>query len=64
MWITSKKKPVCTVAVAHGLNEHQSETEGVVATPRWITSLACLPYSDLLISGVFMAHLRACLCRA
>jgi len=58
MWITSKKKPVCTVAVAHGLNEHQSETEGVVATPRWITSLACLPYSDLLASGSWEGQIR------
>jgi ribosomal RNA-processing protein 9 len=28
-----------------------SATEGIVATPRWITALACVPYSDLLASG-------------
>jgi ribosomal RNA-processing protein 9 len=50
--VTQKKKPVFTVPVAHGLHEIQSETEGIVATPRWITSLACLAYSDLLASGM------------
>jgi len=58
MWITSKKKPVCTVALAHGINEHLSETEGVVVTPRWITSLACLPYSDVLASGSWEGQIR------
>lgn len=58
LWITQKKKPVCAVAVAHGLHEHHSETEGVVATPRWITSLACLPYSDLIASGSWEGSIR------
>lgn len=29
-----------------------SETEGVIETPRWITAIASLRYSDLLASGM------------
>jgi len=47
----SKKKPLFTHALAHGVNEVMSETEGPVRTPRWITALATLRYSDLFASG-------------
>lgn len=51
LWNTTKKKPIFTQALAHGFNEALSETEGVVKTPRWITALASLRYSDLIASG-------------
>ena len=51
LWTTLKKKPVFTQPVAHGFNEVISETEGVIRTPRWVTALASLRYSDLLVSG-------------
>ena len=51
LWSTQKKKPIFTQPLAHGLHETPSETEGVVQTPRWITALACLHYSDLIASG-------------
>ena len=51
LWTTGKKKPVYNVPVAHGLHEVHSETEGVVATPRWITALACVRYGDVIASG-------------
>jgi ribosomal RNA-processing protein 9 len=44
VWSTSKKKPVCVVKDAHGMND-----EGTAA--RWLVSVAALPYSDLIASG-------------
>ena len=51
LWSTQRKKPIFTQAVAHGLSEAVSETEGVIRTPRWITALGTLRYSDLFASG-------------
>jgi ribosomal RNA-processing protein 9 len=51
LWTTQRKKPIFTHAVAHGFTETISETEGVIRTPRWITSLGTLRYSDLFASG-------------
>ncbi|KAF8060910.1 WD40-repeat-containing domain protein [Lyophyllum atratum] len=51
LWTTQKKKPIFTQPLAHGFNEATSETEGVIRTPRWITSLASLRYSDVIASG-------------
>lgn len=53
LWSTGKKKPVFTYPLAHGVHIHESETEGQVKVPRWVTSLACLRYSDLFASGGF-----------
>ncbi|KAF8169805.1 Rnu3ip2 protein [Pholiota molesta] len=58
LWTTTKKKPIFTQALAHGLNEALSESEGVIRTPRWITSLACLRYSDLFASGSWEGDVR------
>ena len=52
MWNLHRKKPVFTEGVAHGFHEVHSETEGVIRTPRWITALASLRYSDLFMSGM------------
>ncbi|GAA6028387.1 hypothetical protein JCM8097_007007 [Rhodosporidiobolus ruineniae] len=51
LWMITKKKPVFTQQLAHGINEHNSETEGVIDTPRYITALSCLPYGDVFASG-------------
>lgn len=57
VWTTAKKKPQFSRALAHGLHETLSETEGVVSTPRWITALACLRYADLIASGAWLYFL-------
>jgi ribosomal RNA-processing protein 9 len=51
LWTMLKKKPVFTEQLAHGLHESISETEGTIYTPRWITSVATLRYSDFFVSG-------------
>ncbi|KAA1474455.1 WD40 repeat-like protein [Dentipellis sp. KUC8613] len=58
LWQTQKKKPIFTQAVAHGYNELQSETEGLIQTPRWITALGSLRYSDLFASGSWEGSIR------
>ncbi len=51
LWTTQRKKPIYMQAVAHGFAETVSETEGLIRTPRWITALGTLRYSDLFASG-------------
>lgn len=51
LWTTQKKKPIFTQPLAHGFNEVLSETEGLIKTPRWVTSLGSLRYSDIIASG-------------
>jgi len=51
LWSTQKKKPIFTYPLAHGLHQVQSSTEGLLESPRWITALAALAYSDLFVSG-------------
>ncbi|KAF9492701.1 WD40 repeat-like protein [Pleurotus eryngii] len=58
LWSTMKKKPIFTQPLAHGLNEAQSETEGVIQTPRWVTALASLRYSDIFASGSWDGGIR------
>ncbi|EMD37163.1 hypothetical protein CERSUDRAFT_115074 [Gelatoporia subvermispora B] len=60
LWLTQKKKPVFTQALAHGLDESHVETEDVpvVRKPRWITALGALPYSDLFASGSWDGEIR------
>ncbi|KAJ7677599.1 WD40 repeat-like protein [Mycena rosella] len=58
LWTTQKKKPVFTQALAHGFNEAQSATEGVIKTPRWVTAVASLRYSDLIVSGSWEGDVR------
>ncbi|KAK4048342.1 pre-rRNA processing protein [Microbotryomycetes sp. JL201] len=58
LWSTSKKKPIATAQLAHGVNEYESETEGVIGTPRWITALGCLPYGDVFASGSWDGFVR------
>lgn len=58
LWITAKKKPVFVQPLAHGMNEVVSETEGVIRTPRWVTALASLRYSDVVASGSWDGDIR------
>jgi len=58
LWNLHRKKPVFTEGVAHGLHEVHSETEGIIRTPRWITALASLRYSDLFMSGSWEGDIR------
>ncbi|KAF8153274.1 Rnu3ip2 protein [Crassisporium funariophilum] len=58
LWNSLKKKPIFTQALAHGFNEVLSESEGIIQTPRWITALASLRYSDLIVSGSWEGDIR------
>lgn len=58
LWNLGKKKPIYSVAVAHGFEVTHSETEGEIRSPRWITSLAALPYSDVFASGSWDGVIR------
>ena len=63
LWTLSKKKPIFTVRLAHGLEEPLKPEEvsaekypdarKVVPEPqpRWITAVATVPYSDVVVSG-------------
>ncbi|MCJ1313937.1 pre-rRNA processing protein [Agyrium rufum] len=72
LWNVQKKKPVFTVPQAHGLDPlprpedispeevpKQEDVMHVTPQPRWITALATVPYSDLVISGSWDGWLRA-----
>ena len=70
LWNIQKKKAVFTLSLAHGLQPQQkldeasAETnpdESVIAEPqpRWITALATLPFSNIIISGSWDGHIRA-----
>ncbi|KAJ7346462.1 WD40-repeat-containing domain protein [Mycena albidolilacea] len=58
LWTTQKKKPIFTQALSHGFNEVTSATEGIIQTPRWVTAVASLRYSDLIASGSWEGHIR------
>lgn len=58
LWTTLKKKPVFTQAIAHGFHETHSSTEGLIQTPRWVTALASLRYSDIIASGSWDGDVR------
>lgn len=58
LWSLSKKKPIFTAPVTHGFHVADTETEGKIQTPRWITSLACLPYGDVFASGSWDGRIR------
>ncbi|KAJ2914602.1 hypothetical protein MD484_g5848, partial [Candolleomyces efflorescens] len=58
LWSTQKKKPIFTQPLAHGLDEMESSTEGPIRTPRWVTSLGCLRYSNIFASGSWDGSIR------
>lgn len=51
LWNLTKKKPIFTIHLAHGLHTVDSESEGAILSPRWITSIACLGYGDVFATG-------------
>lgn len=69
LWSLHKKKPVFTVPVAHGLDPALKPEEASAEEvpdrkvpgepqPRWITALATVPYSDLILSGSWDGWVR------
>ena len=69
LWSLNKKKPIFTVPLAHGLGpamkpEEVSAEAGLEdvhipkRTPRWITALAAVPYSDVIVSGSWDGAIR------
>ncbi|KAI9031631.1 WD40-repeat-containing domain protein [Phycomyces nitens] len=58
LWDINRKKPTFSFAAAHGLKVAESESEGDIKTPYWITALASLRYSDLLVSGSWDGFVR------
>ncbi|KAI9821601.1 MAG: pre-rRNA processing protein [Thelocarpon impressellum] len=70
LWTLHKKKPICTLALAHGLAPPPPlscasaelippDEAGGPPQPHWITALTSLPYSDLVLSGSWDGHVRA-----
>lgn len=69
LWNLQKKKPVFTAPLAHGLDPPLTPEEASAEQdpdpnvpgpplPRWITALATVPYSDLILSGSWDGELR------
>lgn len=70
LWVIHKKKPIFTLPMAHGADPplkpgeasaeaHPSPDIVPAAQPRWITALATIPYSDVILSGSWDGQLRA-----
>jgi ribosomal RNA-processing protein 9 len=69
LWTMHKKKPVFIVRAAHGLDPPLKPEEVFAEAkpdqkvpgepqPRWITALATIPYSDLILSGSWDGEVR------
>jgi ribosomal RNA-processing protein 9 len=69
LWNAQRKKAVYTVTLAHGLDPQLSPEEASVdlepdpkvpgrPQARWITALATLPYTDLILSGSWDGLIR------
>ncbi|KAE8148559.1 WD40-repeat-containing domain protein [Aspergillus avenaceus] len=74
LWSVHKKKPLYTVPLAHGLdplppldelsaevdpNTAASNARHLRRTPRWITALATVPGTDIVLSGSWDGWIRA-----
>ncbi|KAF9884165.1 pre-rRNA processing protein [Aspergillus nanangensis] len=74
LWAIHKKKPLFTVPLAHGLdplppldelsseldpNTATSNTRHIRRMPRWITALATVPGTDIVLSGSWDGFVRA-----
>ena len=71
LWSMHKKKPLCTMPLAHGLNpplpadqlsaDADAAEKGIVGPrlPRWITALATIPFADLILSGSWDGLVKA-----
>ncbi|CAO1636208.1 unnamed protein product [Sympodiomycopsis kandeliae] len=59
LWSLAKKKPIFTRAATHGFDVKRfEEGEDDILQPRWVTSLACLPYGDVFASGSWDGCIR------
>lgn len=68
LWVLHKKKPTFTVPLAHGLDPPMKPEEASAEAdpdahvperqPRWITALATVPYSDVVLSGSWDGQVR------
>ncbi|KAH8598235.1 WD domain-containing protein [Bisporella sp. PMI_857] len=70
LWTIHKKKPVHTLYLTHGTDPAMKPDEASAETrpdpkviptpqPRWITALATIPFSDVILSGSWDGHVRA-----
>ena len=68
LWTLHKKKPIFTIPLAHGLDaplkpeeasaEAEPDERVPERQPRWITALATIPYSDVVLSGSWDGQVR------
>ncbi|KAJ4268342.1 pre-rRNA processing protein [Fusarium torreyae] len=69
LWSVQKKKPVYIEPIAHGIDpaldpqeasaeEHPDPQVVPPPTPRWITAIRTIPYSDVILSGSWDGHIR------
>lgn len=69
LWSVQKKKPVYIEPIAHGIERpldpkeasaEQDPDPQVVPppTPRWITAIKTIPYSDVILTGSWDGHIR------
>lgn len=69
LWSTQKKKPLFTLARAHGVEPaltlekasgEKNPDPSVIPPPqpRWITALKAIPYSDIILSGSWDGYVR------
>ena len=69
LWSVQKKKPVHIEPLAHGVDppllpteasaeKYPREDEVPAPTPRWITALKTIPYSDVFFSGSWDGYVR------
>lgn len=70
LWSVQKKKPVYIEPIAHGIdpplsreaasaNVNPNDEEVPAPTPRWITALKTIPYSDVFFTGSWDGYVRA-----
>ncbi|ESZ99028.1 hypothetical protein SBOR_0562 [Sclerotinia borealis F-4128] len=70
LWTVHKKKPIYTLTLAHGADEPIQPEQASAETepskrivprpsPRWITALTTIPYSDVVLSGSWDGVVRA-----
>ncbi|KAK6585787.1 hypothetical protein PZA11_000844 [Diplocarpon coronariae] len=70
LWIVHKKKPLFVLPQCHGFDpvlkkedvsaeKHPKEEVVPQPTPRWITALATIPYSDVILTGSWDGEVRA-----
>lgn len=69
LWSVQKKKPVYVEAIAHGIDpplpldavsaeQHPDPKVVPAPTPRWITAIKTIPYSNVILSGSWDGYIR------